>query len=228
MCSGIEGDRDQCFEWHSKCIIKVNSQVAALKLWEQSITNLSRSTVCWRTIEGNGIIIGPKKPKKILIPRNNRRWFRNYWIDSNVLDVQKYPDAYDCGNMHMHGFRSLLWKGTLYRIGDKVIVRSMNEDINLYWKAVITNFYTQEFEDRVGVFFEAQYYAQCGDREVLIHPHFNMAVVQTPPRAHLGDNIRHVSLIVHKFILLPAVGDDVWKGRSYAIAYELEDHTPRL
>ena len=42
-----------------------------------------------------------------------------------------------------------------------MMVRSENTDTCLYWKAMITNFFTHEYEDTMGVFFEAEYFSQC-------------------------------------------------------------------
>ena len=71
-CSYIEDVQVECPEWHSNCIIKVNSNVAALELWKQSTSNLSHSLHCWRSIERNGIIIGPKRAKKLIIPGKDK------------------------------------------------------------------------------------------------------------------------------------------------------------
>ena len=113
----------------------------------------------------------------------------------------------------MYVFRSLVWKGILYRRGDKVIVHSGLDNTNHYWKAVIQNFYIQECEGKIGVFFEAHYYPQIlRDDDPLLHSQFDMTIVGHIPREYSRNNIRQVSLIQHKFILLPAVGNDEWKA----------------
>lgn len=53
-----------------------------------------------------------------------------------------------------------------------------------------------------------------------------MCMINHTPRSHIGDDIRPISQIIHKFIAFPAC-QQPWAKEKIDVAYELQDLKPR-
>ena len=109
MCFGVNGSQSECLHWHAKCTIKVNSHIRnSYATMKNHVHFLSEDNACGHAIGVKGILIGAKKWKKVQISRDNKIWFRKYWMDMNVLDATKYLGSRDYGDEYMYKFCSLV------------------------------------------------------------------------------------------------------------------------
>jgi hypothetical protein len=86
-----------------------------------------------------------------------------------------------------------------------------------------------EVDAELNVFFASQHFEMLCDsnHNPLFHPITNMTFVKEAQRQRSELIIHPVSSILHKFILLPALGSPDLERSNTQMAYELEDTTPR-
>jgi hypothetical protein len=220
-CSHVIARSSHCLDWHKFCAIKVNSQIAALQFWKNEVQAIPHNYECKQTILQKGIIIGPKRLKKLLLNRLDKQYLIRQWVE---LGVEQRPKPLD---KYIYPFGAIVLNGNLYRINNTVVVRS-NTDTP--WKGIIKNFFISVVGNHVEMFFQAYYFdpiVHRGTNDPVLHPYSKMTLVKKKSKVYNGDNIRAVSDILHKFILLPALGNEDWKRQHHQIAYELEDIAPR-
>lgn len=222
-----------CPMWHSKCIIMVSSEKKARLLYEEHVLHLPETNTCCKNVTSRGIIIGPKKRQKRILTTASLHNMERYWQQRGILNNENCTRLSDS----IYDVRSVLLKGTLYHIGDKVVVKNLDVEGDttqnpdaLPWKAIITSLFLHEFEDYVPSFFQAEYYDQQFasnlDNVPILHEVANMCMINHTPRPHVGDDIRPVSQIMHKFIAFAAC-QQPWAKDKIDVAYEVQDLKPR-
>lgn len=87
----------------------------------------------------------------------------------------------------MYKAQSILYKGSIYRLGDRVLVAHDNtrphgtHESTKSWRAIITTFFVHDFGQEVGVFFQAEYQDQRfldeTSTELILHPVSYMGMV---------------------------------------------------
>jgi hypothetical protein len=190
-------------------------------LWKNEVQTIPHTYGCKQTILQKGIIIGPKRLKKTLLNRFDTKCLIRQW---SKLGVDQRPKPLD---KYIYPFRAIVLNGNVYRINDTVVVRS-NTDTP--WKGIIKNFFISVVGNYVGVFSLVHYFdsiVHTGTNGLVLHPYSGMMLVEKKTKVYNRDNIRAVSDILHKFIVLSVVGNEDWKRQHHQIAYELEDMAPR-
>jgi hypothetical protein len=130
----------------------------------------------------------------------------------------------------VQGFSFWMSHGKEFCVGDSVVVEPDEPYEGHMWtrQAKITQFFIHGFYGDRRVFFQRKYYnttkSASSSSVALQHSCTGMVVLQPHPQQWPGNDIKPAHLLMHKFIMMPLVG----QNNGILLAYELEDHLFQL
>lgn len=184
---------------------------------------------CKQMLLGRGVGIGSNRKLSEKLGTSARISVKQIWLDAGALggmeDLEEMSDTYI-------PLRSAVWRGEVFRPGDHVVVLvdgSSDETHPQNWKAVLRKIFVHEFNGRMEILFEAdwyrQQYAQDPKRKEVCNwerDEYSQFTLLEPKltQAH-GNNCRPLSRIVHKFFPIRRGG--VGGGGREIVALEIGD-----
>ncbi|KAL3692487.1 hypothetical protein R1sor_006138 [Riccia sorocarpa] len=187
-------------------IVYVSSQHSAThimsgliqQLRDYSGTEFPVSTLAWE----KGIGVGPKIRRHIHINRSTHQYIHKYW--QSVFGDHLGPDEVP---LRVTYLKSTMVKATLYRPGDCAFVMSDSNDRrerSWYWKTRISRVFAHSCRGHTQIFFEGKWLfnstTRSGGQEMRsFDPISNMEILDRHERVAIGDNCRHVHMLLCHF-----------------------------